>query len=59
MKLKKRIKELWVRALRSGNFKQTTHNLRSYNEDDTEIFYCCLGVLTKLCPTYLQRFRYS
>jgi hypothetical protein len=34
---------LWVKALRSGDFKQGKGCLK--NEDDT---YCCLGVATKV-----------
>lgn len=35
----KRIKKLWIAALRSGKYKQTTYKLR---KDDR---FCCLGVL--------------
>ena len=39
------LKEQWVAALRSGEYKQGTGVL--YNPiDDT---YCCLGVLAKIC----------
>lgn len=37
--MNKEIKEQWLKALRSGEYKQTTHTLR--DEDG----YCCLGVL--------------
>ena len=37
------VKEKWVNALRSGNYKQTTGNLY-----ESEVGYCCLGVLTDL-----------
>jgi hypothetical protein len=36
------IKQLWVDALRSGNYQQGTRRLRSENA------YCCLGVLCDL-----------
>lgn len=39
--MKKEVKDLWVKALRSGKYKQTTKTLKN-NEDDA---YCCLGVL--------------
>ena len=41
-KLKPEIKKLWVDALRSGEWVQTTKHL------ECEGAYCCLGVLTKL-----------
>ncbi|MFE7797018.1 hypothetical protein [Nocardia sp. NPDC057440] len=37
------IKEKWVTALRSGEFKQGRAMLRSKNDQ-----YCCLGVLSEL-----------
>jgi len=37
--MNKRIKKLWIAALRGGNYNQTTGTLR---DDDG---YCCLGVL--------------
>lgn len=37
-----RIKELWIKALRSGEFRQTKHDLK------TDDGYCCLGVLCEL-----------
>lgn len=37
------VKEKWVNALRSGNYKQTTGNLY-----EPGVGYCCLGVLTDL-----------
>jgi hypothetical protein len=40
--VKKEIKKLWVGALRSGEYKQTTGKLR-----DGDAF-CCLGVLCNL-----------
>lgn len=38
--MKKEVKDLWVKALLSGKYKQTTRMLK--NEDGA---YCCLGVL--------------
>lgn len=38
-------KELWVSALRSGVFKQSTIGLCSISPDKEEQYYCCLGVL--------------
>lgn len=42
--MNKKIKKLWVKALRSGKFEQTTGAL--YNEGNDG--YCCLGVLGKV-----------
>ena len=39
------LKEKWIQALKSGNYKQGTGNL--YNIRDNS--YCCLGVLGSLC----------
>ncbi len=36
------LKEKWLRALRSGRYKQTQHTLRKSGLAKT---YCCLGVL--------------
>lgn len=41
-KMKAKIKKLWVKALRSGEYKQATHGLT----DGTG--FCCLGVLCDL-----------
>ena len=40
--MKKRIRELWIKALRSGKYKQTRHRLKKAGK------YCCLGVLCDL-----------
>lgn len=40
--MNKEVKEKWVTALRSGNYKQTSHELKNENG------YCCLGVLCDL-----------
>jgi hypothetical protein len=42
--MNKEIKEKWVKALRSGEYKQGTTNL--YDKDRHT--YCCLGVLAKI-----------
>jgi hypothetical protein len=41
--MNKRIKSRWVKALKSGKYKQGKGQLKNY--DDT---YCCLGVLCDL-----------
>ena len=49
--MKAEVKELWLKALRSGDYKQGKGALRS---DDTSLrsddTYCCLGVLCDLFP---------
>ena len=40
----KKLKAKWVKALRSGGFKQTTDTLYKEREDA----YCCLGVLCRM-----------
>lgn len=41
-----KVKELWIEALRSGDYKQTINYLRD------DVGYCCLGVL---CNIYLEQ----
>lgn len=44
--MNRKVKKLWVEALRSKKYKQGTHTLRNKNK------YCCLGVL---CDLYLKQ----
>jgi hypothetical protein len=44
MKLDKKIKHKWLKALRSGKYEQGTGTLKSVAYDGTAT-YCCLGVL--------------
>lgn len=46
-KLPKAFKNRWIKALRSGKFKQGTSSLKS--EDDGVATYCCLGVAGHIC----------
>lgn len=46
--MKKQLRDDWVNALRSGEYKQTTNTLRRFDEDGNPS-YCCLGVLSVLC----------
>ncbi len=48
--MKKEIKKVWVKALRSGKYKKDKGALK------TERGYCCLGVLTDL---YIKRAKYG
>lgn len=40
----------WIKALRSGDYKQTKHTLM-VNIDDSGVGFCCLGVA---CDVYLK-----
>ena len=46
IKFTKQIKADWLKALRSGDFKRNTAQLRS----DDEKKHCCLGVLCEIHP---------
>lgn len=45
LKLRKKIKRKWLKALRSGEYQQGMRRLASVNGQTT---YCCLGVLCDL-----------
>jgi len=45
--MKQDIKDKWVAALRSGNYKQGTGELRKV-KDDGCTYHCCLGVLAEV-----------
>lgn len=48
--MNKTIKKLWLKALRSGKYKQGEQSLRTkYNE------FCCLGVL---CDLHAKKFKH-
>ncbi len=49
--MNKRIKTKWLKALRSGNYKQGKSVLHSAGKRDGNHKYCCLGVL---CDLYLK-----
>lgn len=54
--MNKRVKKPWIKALRSGRYRQTRATLRTDEGDG--FAYCCLGVLEKLrCDEQqIQRF---
>lgn len=55
VKLPQDIKDEWITALRSGEYKQATGTLYDPAKDS----YCCLGVLGRLCGysvNYLQNY---
>lgn len=39
------LKQKWIKALRSGRYKQTTNTLRAIDQKGEPTGYCCLGVL--------------
>jgi len=45
--MNKRIKALWIDALKSGDFKQGKGRLKAL-DGDGEVAYCCLGVLCEI-----------
>lgn len=56
VKLPQDIKDKWITALRSGEYKQATGILYDRTKDS----YCCLGVLGKICgytENILQNYR--
>ena len=48
MPMKIELKEKWLAALRSGEYKQCTRALVGTADDDSGVGYCCLGVLAKV-----------
>lgn len=52
--MNKRVKKLWIKALRSGKFRKTKNMLRSVSRGGNES-YCCLGVLTELYRREIPR----
>jgi hypothetical protein len=49
--MKQEVMKKWVKALRSGKYKQCQESLCKINPDDGSESFCCLGVLMDL---YLQ-----
>lgn len=45
------LKAKWVKALRSGRYKQGKNALRKRTEDG-KLEYCCIGVLANVCGTH-------
>jgi hypothetical protein len=46
--MNRRIRDMWVAALRSGEFKQGRGWLRQADPKDTPDSFCCLGVLCEI-----------
>jgi hypothetical protein len=52
--MKTELKQKWLAALRSGEYRQGMRNLK-YNQEG-EVYHCCLGVLAEMAdPKSLQR----
>lgn len=51
--MKQNIMKKWVKALRSGKYKQGKHTLKQYNSKG-QAQHCCLGVL---CELYNQEMK--
>ena len=47
--MKKHVARKWIAALRSGKYRQGKNKLQAGNA------YCCLGVLCKIAPKYVQK----
>ena len=43
-----KLKKKWVKALRSGEYRQTKGRL--IRRDKGKVGFCCLGVLRAICP---------
>lgn len=55
--MKASLKAKWVKALRSGDYAQTTSSLRGRNDDS----FCCLGVLCEVAnvPRTIDGYRFG
>lgn len=42
------VKQLWVDALRSGEYMQGRNALAKWDDDNGELAFCCLGVLCEV-----------
>lgn len=51
VKLRPEVKKKWLKALRSGKYKQTGNQLVEINDDNKPVAFCCLGVL---CDVHRQ-----
>jgi len=46
--VRREVRDLWVAALRSGEFARTTGKLTRVDEEGRPYGYCCLGVLCEV-----------
>jgi hypothetical protein len=57
--MKRELKQKWLDALRSGNYRQGQDCLKQEN-DRGRVWYCCLGVLAEIAePEMLRKERSS
>ncbi len=56
--MKAEVKEKWLKALRSGEYKQAKYGLKSKFEDGS-VGYCCLGVLCDIIAKEDERFKWD
>lgn len=54
--LPKKFKTDWIKALRSGNYKQGSGALASEHEYTTKTSYCCLGVACDVAGEDIAQF---
>ena len=52
--MNKQLKSKWVKALRSGKYKQGQGTLRIWDKVSHRSAFCCLGVLRELMPADLK-----
>ena len=52
--MNKQLKSKWIKALRSGKYKQGFGRLKQRNDTNHRPEYCCLGVLRELMPVEYQ-----
>ena len=53
--MNKQLKSKWVKALRSGKYKQGFGTLKQRHNTNHRPMYCCLGVLRELMPAPYQK----
>jgi len=54
-KMNPKVRRAWVKALRSGKYKQGEEQLRNENEDGDRM-HCCLGVLCEVQGVRYENF---
>jgi len=53
--MNKQLKSKWVKALRSGKYRQGFGTLKKRHDINHRTVYCCLGVLRELMPAPYQK----
>lgn len=54
VKMDNKIRNKWVKALRSRKFRQGKHQLCTFDKNKGTAKYCCLGVLAKVVEPKLR-----